>query len=66
VARPVDRSRFSHLHLHLVPRLPDHPVDVRGPLVFSLLLSFLSDDQGRWLPASERDEIALSIREALA
>jgi hypothetical protein len=41
-------------------------VDARGPLVFSLLFSFLSDDQGRWLPASERDEIALSIREALA
>ena len=22
---------FSHLHLHLVPRLPDHPEDARGP-----------------------------------
>lgn len=52
---------FSHLHLHLVPRLPDHPEDARGPRVFA----YLSDDQARWLPPSERDTIALSLRAAL-
>jgi diadenosine tetraphosphate (Ap4A) HIT family hydrolase len=51
---------FSHLHLHLVPRSPDHAAEARGPKVFT----YLSDDQGRWLPEPERDSIALSIRAA--
>ncbi len=53
---------FSHLHLHLVPRLPDQPEDVRGPRVFA----YLKDDQAQWLPVPELDAIALSVREALA
>lgn len=53
---------FSHLHLHLVPRLPGQPVDARGPRVFA----YLADDQGQWLPATELDTIALSVRAALA
>ena len=53
---------FSHLHLHLVPRQPDHPQDARGPRVFA----YLTDDQAQWLPATERDAIALSLRAALA
>ncbi|MGH3335798.1 MAG: HIT family protein [Nocardioides sp.] len=52
---------FSHLHLHLVPRLPNHPEDARGPKVFA----YLTDDQARWLPTTERDSIALAIRAAL-
>ncbi len=52
---------FSHLHLHLVPRLPDHPEDVRGPRVFA----YMTDDQTQWLPVMECDTIALSIRAAL-
>jgi diadenosine tetraphosphate (Ap4A) HIT family hydrolase len=53
---------FSHLHLHLVPRLEDQPAAVRGPRVFA----YLADDEADWLPASERDAIALSLRAALA
>jgi diadenosine tetraphosphate (Ap4A) HIT family hydrolase len=53
---------FSHLHLHLVPRLPDQPEDARGPKVFA----YLTDDQAQWLPAEERDSVALSVRAALA
>ena len=52
---------FSHLHLHLVPRLPNHPEDARGPRVFA----YLTDDQTKWLPARELDAIALSVRTAL-
>lgn len=52
---------FSHLHLHLVPRLPNHPEDARGPKVFA----YLADDQARWLPTSERDKIGLAVRAAL-
>ena len=51
---------FSHLHLHLVPRLSDHPDHARGPAVFALL----SADESRWLPTTERDEIALALRAA--
>jgi diadenosine tetraphosphate (Ap4A) HIT family hydrolase len=53
---------FSHLHLHLVPRMPDHPVEVRGPKVFA----YLSEDRTRWLAETELDAIALSVRAALA
>jgi diadenosine tetraphosphate (Ap4A) HIT family hydrolase len=30
---------FSHLHLHLAPRLPNDPEDARGPHVFAYLLT---------------------------
>ena len=53
---------FSHLHLHLVPRLPDHPEDVRGPKVFA----YLTEDRASWLPPGERDSLALTLRSALA
>jgi diadenosine tetraphosphate (Ap4A) HIT family hydrolase len=52
---------FSHLHLHLVPRMPNHPEDARGPNVFA----YLADDQTRWLPTTERDSIAHALRAAL-
>jgi diadenosine tetraphosphate (Ap4A) HIT family hydrolase len=53
---------FSHLHLHLVPRLPDHPEDALGPRVFT----YLTEEQAQWLPEAQRDTIALTIRAALA
>jgi diadenosine tetraphosphate (Ap4A) HIT family hydrolase len=52
---------FSHLHLHLVPRMPNHPEDALGPKVFA----YLAEDQARWLPTTERDNIALAVRAAL-
>jgi diadenosine tetraphosphate (Ap4A) HIT family hydrolase len=52
---------FSHLHLHLVPRLRDLPVDARGPKVFA----YLTDDRVQWLPTAERDAIALAVRAAM-
>ncbi len=57
-----EEEGFSHLHLHLVPRMPNHPEDARGPRVFA----YLTDDEARWLPESERDTIALSLRSALS
>ncbi|MEO5711416.1 MAG: HIT family protein [Nocardioidaceae bacterium] len=53
---------FSHLHLHLVPRLPDQPEELRGPKVFG----YLTDDQGAWLPGTELDAVALAVRAAFA
>jgi diadenosine tetraphosphate (Ap4A) HIT family hydrolase len=53
---------YSHLHLHLVPRMPDQPEDVRGPRVFA----YLDPDGSEGMPAAERDEIALALRAAFA
>lgn len=52
---------FSHLHLHLVPRLADQPDDARGPRVFS----YLAQDEASWLTEDERDAVAVSLRAAL-
>jgi hypothetical protein len=53
---------FSHLHLHPVPRLPDHPDGARGPRVFA----YLAKDERQWLGEAERDGFALSLRAVLA
>jgi diadenosine tetraphosphate (Ap4A) HIT family hydrolase len=53
---------FSHLHLHLVPRLAEHPAAALGPGVFSLMAA----DESRWLPAAQRDEVAVALRAAYA
>ena len=46
-----------------VPNMEKQPSqDARGPHVFA----YLTDDQAQWLPATERDTIALSVRAALA
>ena len=52
---------FSHLHLHLVPRMPDQPQEARGPRVFT----YLTQDQGQWLPEAQMDAVALAVRAAL-
>ncbi|EAQ00870.1 hypothetical protein JNB_11864 [Janibacter sp. HTCC2649] len=53
---------FSHLHLHLVPRMPEQPQDAKGPKVFT----YLVDDEAQWLPETQRDEMALKLRAVLA
>lgn len=52
---------FAHLHVHLVPRLPDQPESARGPRVFT----YLAEDDVDWLAEAERDAIARSLRAAL-
>jgi len=51
---------FTHLHVHLVPRLPDHPPEARGPAVFSLM----TGDESRWVPVARQDDLALALRAA--
>ncbi|MDQ6848435.1 MAG: HIT family protein [Actinomycetota bacterium] len=53
---------FSHLHLHLIPRLANHPVAALGPRVFTLL----AEDETRWLEASQRDQFAIALRRELS
>lgn len=52
---------FAHLHVHLVPRMPNQPAHARGPGVFT----YLSDNESTWLPEVERDSIALAVRASL-
>ena len=52
---------FSHLHLHLVPRMADQPESARGPRVFT----YLGADEQRRVAEAERDAIALRLRAAL-
>ncbi|GAA1131517.1 HIT family protein [Nocardioides aquiterrae] len=52
---------FSHLHLHLVPRMADQPESARGPRVFA----YLGADEQQRVAEAERDAIALRLRAAL-
>jgi diadenosine tetraphosphate (Ap4A) HIT family hydrolase len=52
---------FAHLHLHVVPRMPDFPPEVRGPSVFA----FLRQSPDEWLSDPELDEISLLVRAEL-
>ena len=48
---------FSHLHVHVVPRMSDQPDDRRGPAVFG----YLGDDEAAWVPSEEMDRIAIEV-----
>ncbi len=52
---------FAHLHLHLVPRLPDQPDHTLGPRVFA----YLVDDEAQWVSPTRQDHLALALRQAL-
>jgi diadenosine tetraphosphate (Ap4A) HIT family hydrolase len=33
----AEAEGFSHVHFHVVPRMPDQPIELRGPRIFSAL-----------------------------
>jgi len=51
----AEAEGFAHLHVHVVPRMPDQPHDRRGPAVFG----YLADSH----PVAEerRDEICTAL-----
>lgn len=51
----AEAEGFTHLHVHVVPRMNDQPDDRRGPAVFG----YLTD--GHALPPERRDEIAAAL-----
>jgi diadenosine tetraphosphate (Ap4A) HIT family hydrolase len=57
----AEAEGFAHLHLHVVPRMPDQPAEERGPRIFTRL--GVSGDEE--VPQPERDRLAGEIREAL-
>jgi diadenosine tetraphosphate (Ap4A) HIT family hydrolase len=58
----AEAEGFGHLHVHVVPRMPDFADDVMGPRVFA----FLGEDESAWLSDPERDRLALELRAAIA
>ena len=57
-----EAAGFHHLHVHLVPRMPDLPQEHRGPAIFH----YLSRPESEWLPASVTDELAERLAPVVA
>jgi len=55
----AEAEGFAHLHVHVVPRMPDQPATERGPNIFARLGG---PDQ---LSADDRDRVSAQLREAL-
>ena len=53
----AEAEGFAHLHVHLVPRMPDQPEERRGPAVFG----YLAQPESEWVPAEEMDRIARHV-----
>lgn len=52
---------FAHVHFHVIPRLPDHPEDRRGPAVFS----YLAEPEPEQVTAQRMDSVAESLQRVL-
>ena len=53
---------FEHIHLHLVPRMPDLDPSYRGSGVFQLL----KRPESAWVPAAERDRLGARLNGEIA
>jgi diadenosine tetraphosphate (Ap4A) HIT family hydrolase len=60
VIQLAEKEGFAHVHFHIVPRAADLRAEHRGPAIFH----YLTD--GDPLTEPQRDELALSLRAALA
>jgi len=60
VAQFAEAEGFSHVHFHLVPRLPDQPADRRGPAVFGYL-----DPDGDHVTDDAMNAFATALQQAL-
>ena len=58
----AEAEGFSHLHVHVIPRMSWFTADHRGPGVFAFLGN---SARGEWLPDDELDRIALTVRREL-
>ncbi|MCF6467720.1 HIT family protein [Nonomuraea sp. MG754425] len=53
----AEREGFSHVHFHLVPRMPDLPLHLHGPNVFDLMCPSEKDA----VSTDEMNEIAIKL-----
>ncbi len=49
---------FSHLHIHVVPRMRDQPQELRATRIFG----YLDRPKDEWVPPDEMDRIADELR----
>ena len=61
LAQFAEHPDHRHVHVHLVPRDPDHPPEARGPEVFSLL----GDSAEAQVSEHRMNEIAEELRRVL-
>jgi diadenosine tetraphosphate (Ap4A) HIT family hydrolase len=54
----------AHLHIHLIPRAPDHPEAFRSPKVFELLRR--AAETGAGVPEADAAAIAEAVRQRMA
>jgi diadenosine tetraphosphate (Ap4A) HIT family hydrolase len=52
---------FHHLHIHVVPRHPNLPDDLRGPAVFG----YLDRPETEWVTAAEMDRLSADLAERI-
>ncbi len=50
---------FQHVHVHIIPRLPDAPPDRVGIGA----MQYLAEPQGDWVSADEMDRISAAVRQ---
>lgn len=62
LAQFAEHPDHPHVHLHLIPRASDLPVEHRGPAVFSRL----GLPESEWVPESRRNALAGQVREQLS
>jgi diadenosine tetraphosphate (Ap4A) HIT family hydrolase len=58
----VEVAGFEHIHLHLVPRMPDLDQSYRGSGIFQLL----KRPESEWVSAEERDRLATLVQAEIA
>lgn len=62
VAFFAEAEGFAHLHVHVVPRMPDQDTDERGPRIFARL----GRPEGERMAEEEMDTVADAVRMALS
>jgi diadenosine tetraphosphate (Ap4A) HIT family hydrolase len=50
----AEAEGFAHVHLHVVPRMPDQPAEERGPRIFARL----GRPEGEQVPAADMEQLA--------
>lgn len=58
VAMFAEAEGFEHLHIHVIPRAPDLPAELRGPRVFA----YLHRPESEWVSPDQMDAIAARLQ----
>jgi diadenosine tetraphosphate (Ap4A) HIT family hydrolase len=61
VVQFAEQEGFSHVHFHVVPRMPDIPNDRRGPAVFQ----YLNPPPDHRIDEGQRDGLATALQAQL-